>query len=577
MPDSASPHVDVVVVGSGFGGSVAAYRLADAGLSVVLLERGRAYPPGSFARSPAEMSRAFWDPSEGLYGLFDIWEFRGFESVVSSGLGGGSLIYANVLLRKDERWFVRENPLPGGGYENWPITRADLEPHYDAVEQMLGATPYPLDRPAYSNTAKTHAMSEAASKLGLDWQLPPLAVSFAAKPGAEPAISMPIIEREFGNLHGVPRRTCRLCGECDIGCNDGSKNTLDHTYLSAAQYHGADLRTRCEVRTFRPLDGGGYEVDYVEHDPANEGKRLNTSALPTRSIRCEQLVLAAGTYGTVYLLLCNRHAFPGLSPALGTRYSGNGDLLTFMLPKKRADNLRAFSPSRGPVITSTIKIVDDFGGEEGRFGGGYHIQDAGYPGFTDWLVERADVTGGLFRAGEFITRWVLARLLGHPQGRVSAEVARLIGQGRLSGGSLPLLGVGRDVPDGVIRLRDRRLDVEWTTRTSLPYFERVRETMMAIADKLDAKYVDNPIWFFRNIITVHPLGGAPIGRNVGEGVCDRFGEVFGYPGLYIADGAAMPGTVGPNPSLTIAAMADRMSTRLLEQQANRRGVAQRSG
>src|SRR5690606_11783988 len=119
---SAAPEerADAVVVGSGFGGSVSAYRLAEAGLDVVLLERGKAYPPGSFPRNPHQMSRAFWDPTEGLQGLFDVWTFRGFDSIVSSGLGGGSLIYANVMIRKDERWFVCE-PLPGGGYEKWPV------------------------------------------------------------------------------------------------------------------------------------------------------------------------------------------------------------------------------------------------------------------------------------------------------------------------------------------------------------------------------------------------------------------------------------------------------------------------
>src|SRR5687768_15431407 len=132
-------HADVVVVGSGFGGSVTAYREAEAGRSVILLERGKPYPPGSFARTPSAMGRNLWDPSEGLQGLFDVWTFRGLEGVVSSGLGGGSLIYANVLLRKDEKWFVHESPVPGGGYEHWPLTRSDLDPHYDRVEQMLGA------------------------------------------------------------------------------------------------------------------------------------------------------------------------------------------------------------------------------------------------------------------------------------------------------------------------------------------------------------------------------------------------------------------------------------------------------
>ena len=131
----AEDFVDAVVVGSGFGGSVAAYRLSEQGRHVVVMERGRAYPPGSFARTPSEFGQALWDPSAGLHGLFNAWTMRGLESLVSSGLGGGSLIYANVLLRKDEHWFVNESPLPGGGYESWPLTREDLL----AVEAMVNA------------------------------------------------------------------------------------------------------------------------------------------------------------------------------------------------------------------------------------------------------------------------------------------------------------------------------------------------------------------------------------------------------------------------------------------------------
>ena len=191
---------------------------------------------------------------------------------------------------------------------------------------MLGATPYP-----YPDTTKTAAMRDSAARLGLDWALPPLAVTFASGPNDAPVPGAPIPTPSFGNLHGRPRTTCRLCGECDIGCNDGAKNTLDHTYLSAAAHHGADIRTRCEVRGFGPLPDGGYEVRYVVHDPADEGRKTKTSSKPLHRITCERLVLSAGTFGSSYLLLRNRAALPGLSRTLGTRFCGNGDLLAFLL------------------------------------------------------------------------------------------------------------------------------------------------------------------------------------------------------------------------------------------------------
>jgi cholesterol oxidase len=550
----------VVVVGSGFGGSVAAYRLAESGHSVVVLERGKPYPPGSFARTPAAMGRNFWDPSEGLHGLFDVWSFAGLEGVVSSGLGGGSLIYANVLLRKDEKWFVHEAPLPGGGYETWPLSRADLDPHYDRVERVLGATTYPYA----DSTTKTAAVRRSAETLGLDWQLPPLAVTFASGPDQPPVPGAPIPTPSYGNLHGRPRSACRLCGECDIGCNDGAKNTLDHTYLSMAAHHGADVRTRCEVRGFAPLPGGGYEVRYVVHDPADEGRRTRTSAKPVHRLTCDRLVVAAGTFGSTFLLLRNRAAFPGMSRALGTRFSGNGDLLTFLLDASDpagALGHRRLEGSRGPVITSAIRVGDALDGD-GSTGRGYYVEDAGYPVFADWLVETAQLPGQLRRAVRFARTRLQRRLSGSPKTGLSADLAALIGPGRLSDGSLPLLGMGRDVPDGVMRLRGGRLDVDWTTATSAAYFARVRDTMRAIAEDLGARFEDNPLWWRRRVVTVHPLGGAPMGRHVAEGVCDQYGEVFGFPGLHVLDGSMLPGPVGANPSLTIAAVADRACDRM---------------
>ncbi|MGW5260425.1 GMC oxidoreductase [Microbispora sp. NPDC004025] len=555
-------HVDAVVVGSGFGGAVAAYRLAEAGLSVVVLERGRAYAPGDFPRGPAQLGRAFWDPAEGLYGMYDIWSFSDCDSVVASGLGGGSLIYANVMLRKDEDWFVHEQALPDGGYESWPVTRADLDPHYDAVERMIGVAPYPLSHPGFDGTLKTLAMRDAAAELGLDWRLPPLAVSFAPSPDAEPCQGVPVAAAAYGNLHGVPRRTCRLCGECDIGCNDGAKNSLDHTYLSAARHHGADLRALHEVRRVRPRVGGGYDVQYVEHMPRGDDTAEDGDAPPRstgpHTISCDRLVLAAGTYGTSHLLLKNRAAFPGLSAALGTRFCGNGDMLAFLLRATDRTRTRPIRASRGPVITSAIRLDD---GADGR---GAYIEDGGYPEFVDYLAEGATMGPG--RVARFLLRR-LRNIVTHDT-NLSAEIADLIGRGELSGTSLPLLGMGRDVPDGRLRLRDGRLDVEWTAETSEDYFDRVRAIMRRIGDVLGAEYADSPPWWRKRVMTVHPLGGAPMGLHPGEGVCDAYGEVFGFPGLYVADGAALPGPVGANPSLTIAALADRMCSRILETRAS---------
>ena len=135
---------DAVIIGSGFGGSVMAYRLAEAGFKVCILERGKVYPPGSFPRSPHEMKNNFWDPSEGLYGMYNVWSFRDIGALVSSGLGGGSLIYGNILIRKDEKWFVKED-INNDGYEYWPVTRKDLDPHYDQVEEILNAQRYPFE------------------------------------------------------------------------------------------------------------------------------------------------------------------------------------------------------------------------------------------------------------------------------------------------------------------------------------------------------------------------------------------------------------------------------------------------
>jgi cholesterol oxidase len=562
--DAASEeHFDAVVVGSGFGGSVTAFRLAEAGMRVCLLERGKAYPPGSFPRSPWGMSRNLWDPSEGLHGLLNVWEFQGLGGIVASGLGGGSLLYSNVLIRKDASTFVRED-LDSGGWEHWPVTYEELEPHYARHEAMLGAKPYPLEHPPYSGTYKTNALREAAEQLGLEWYLPKLAVTFAPAGGA-PTPGVPI-EGGEDNLHGLPRLTCRLCGECNFGCNYGSKDTLDFNYLSLAKLRlGVDIRTRCEAKTLAPRPGGGFVVGYVDHSEAIEGEPRRVP-LAERTITGDRLVLCCGTIGSTFLLLKNRANFPGLSERLGTRFCGNGDLLTFVMRahetvdgKRRG---RQMEPGFGPVITSTIRVKDALEGGPGR---AYYVQDGGYPETINWMIEAGDQPAALVRAVRFAWRLLKLYLRRGGSSDVGADLARLIGPTPTSSTTLPLFAMGRDIPDGNMRLtRTGRLDVDWNKRRSNPTFEGVRRTGREIAKVLDGKFKDNPPWYVGRVVTVHPLGGCPMGRNEREGVVDSFGQVFGYPGFVIADGSVMPGPVGPNPSNTISALAHRFAEQMIQ-------------
>lgn len=558
-------HFDVVVVGSGFGGSVTTQRLSQAGMSVCLLERGKAWPPGSFPRSPWETGRNFWDPSEGLHGLFNVWTFGGIGGIVASGLGGGSLVYSNVMIRKDRSTFVDDE------HESWPVGYDDLEPHYERHERMLAGTPYPFEadparrdpaREAYDRTYKTEAMRVAAERLGLEWYLPKLAVAFAAN--GEPGLGEPILD-EPPNLHGRVRLTCRLCGECNVGCNYGSKNTLDFNYLSdAALRHGASIHTRCEVKTITPRPEGGYAVGYVDHSQAVEGEP-RTQPLPIRTVTCDRLVLGAGSFGTTYLLLKNRDRLPGLSARLGTQFSGNGDILMLALKAIRPEGRKPWivDPGYGPVITSTMRIPDAAEGGPGR---GYYIQDGGHPQIVNWLVEASyqlNVIRKGIRLGVRLAR-VWLRL--DRRSDVGREIAAFFSPASLSSSSMPLFSMGRDIPDGTMSLTDDGyLDLDWKKRRSNEYFDSVRGTGRDIARVLNAKFMDSPGWHLSRLVTVHPLGGCPMGRDESEGVVDSYGRVFGYPGLVIADGSIVPGPVGPNPSNTIAALAHRAAERLIEE------------
>jgi cholesterol oxidase len=564
---------DAVVIGSGFGGSVMAYRLAHAGLRVCLLERGKPYPPGSFARTPFELRNNFWDPSEKRYGLFNIWSFRGMAAIVSSGLGGGSLIYANVFLRKDDRWF--SDPLTSSPH-SWPITRAQLDPHYDAVQRIVGLEVYPKK---YGVDNKTAAMRNAAAQLNINqtlgdgdpakpqWFLPDLAVTFTV-PGRSEAQPGRVFD-PGDNYHQLPRETCRLCGECDVGCNYGAKNTMDYTYITLAEKVGADIRPMCEVKDFTPVGEGRYEVHYVAHDVDRQTVAGVVDETQLHTITTDRVILSAGTLGSTYLLLKMKHlgVLPQLSQRLGSRFSGNGDLLMFATRCQDEGMPRRLNASRAPVITSTFRFPDgeDTGGPER----GFYLQDAGYPLAVDYMWEMLD-RSLLQRIGRAAFELIRAYVARDVRAEIDRELGEGVGSGELSSTSMPLLGMGRDVPTGQMSVRDDpvtkvpMLELAWSDAPSRGYLDGAIARGRQVAQALGGSFTENPLtWIFNDLITVHPLGGCPMGNSIEEGVVSPRGEVFNYPGLYVADGSILPGPVGANPSFTIAAVSDLIADEML--------------
>jgi cholesterol oxidase len=566
-------HYDAVVIGSGFGGAVAAYHLvANTDLKVLLLERGVPYPPGSFPRTPREMSQNFWDPGAGLHGLFEMWSFSHVKALVSSGLGGGSLIYANAMLPKPPATFAAG---PSNDYVPWPVTPDELASEYDDVADVQRPNPLPdeyITPPRErGGVAKTQQFLAAARAGGLEPELAPIAVTFRARNGQAADDGRPIPGVPFGadNLHGRPRHTCTLVGECDLGCNEGAKNSLDYTYLSRFLADGGDrarIFTCCEATAIEPADhGSGYRVRYVEHRNAralvrrrrelhDAGAELldpdtdEASDEWTRTVTAGVVVVAGGTFGSTRLLLSSRPGLPGLSAQLGRRFSTNGDLLTVARECRTPDgSWRDLDPTYGPVITAYAEHSAD--------GRRLWMQDAGGPGVSAWAWQAGEMPRDLWSA-----RALLPGLLrGRRGGRISGLMARALGSAASSSAMLPMLTMGQDVSGGRMRLQGDGLALDWNPRgASRTYFTAAASLAERFAVSLGGRLGPPLAARWAPGLTAHPLGGCPMGVDGRSGVVDAHGEVFGYPGLFVADGSIMPAAVGPNPSFTIAAMAGRI-------------------
>ncbi len=540
---------DVIVIGSGFGGSVMTLRLAEKGLRVCLLERGKRYGMHSFPRRIHEMkSRLFWDPEDRKYGFMEFRDYAESDlmSVSASGLGGGSLIYANVLMR-----------MPPEFFEGWPggITREKLDPYYDKVLQTMEASPYPFETdPYYRDTPKTEAFRDLCGELEMEedfsgrpeFIFPDLAVNFR---GTFPG-------EQSRNRHGAIQSRCTKCGECDLGCNLLAKNTLDLNYIHSAEHNApsrAEVRTSAQVEKIIPL-AEGYGVEYV--DPESGAAQTLTAA---------RVVLSAGTLGSTGLLLKMKRDghLPDLSERLGRHWCGNGDLEGTALGCEKI-----VCPTKGPVITGAIRYR--FTDYPDGFKHGAFIQDAGFPiGLAWFLAGKLPSPGtlpGMLKMGWIFLRGLLLRLFrlkAKTELNIGDEITKVIDSDEFVQKGFLLLGMGRDRNDGEIVLReDGEPVIRWKMAASRLHYDRVRREMKKIARHLGGNFVDNPLTHLDKIIAVHPIGGCVMAESPQQGVVNPEGEVFGYPGLYVVDASIIPTSLGPNPSLTIAALAEYIAARI---------------
>jgi cholesterol oxidase len=530
----------VVVIGSGYGGSILAARLAR-GRSLCLLERGREWIPGTF---PDDIDEVVREVRSGLnpLGLYDYRFYDEVDVLIGSGLGGTSLINANVVIAPDDDVFDQAR---------WPEEirqdrdNGNLAIYYARVREMLAAEPYAESRPPLqkllAHQASTAARGVAFSRLDL-------------------AVNLSRYD-DRPNHVGVYQRLCTLCGDCVTGCNVRAKNTLYMNYLPLAKQLGAQIFTQMEVDHLVQAPEGGYWVHYRYH-PDHGG-------LPTQGVlRASAVVLAAGVLGSTEILLRSRAYGLSLSEALGHYFSGNGDVLGVGYNNDRQTDVLGFGnfqDDRAQIrVGPTILSMADYRSQrprEGRF----IIEEGAIPrALVDTLrytVPLLNLTKG--QDTDTGDAFEEAR-------RIGRDLQRYDPRGALNH-SMIYLGIGHDGADGTLVLDHRgRVRLLWGNAPEQPLIHVVDGEMKGHTAALGGTYIPNPRWHQAlggNLITVHPLGGCPMGSDAEHGVVDHRGRVYDpsqggkavHEGLYVADGAMIPTAVGVNPLLTISALAERIA------------------
>jgi cholesterol oxidase len=545
-------HYEVVVVGSGYGGAIAASRMARAKRSVCLLERGREFMAGDFPATQLEgVAQVQYNTGIAQVGsplaLLEVHVNPDVNVVVGCGLGGTSLINANVALKPDDRLW--DDP-------RWPAAvradKANLEVCYARATTMLGATPVPDD---YPDLPKLDALELSAKRLDMSKRFyrPPITVTF----------------KDGKNAAGVEQSRCVGCGDCNSGCNHGAKNSTHMNYLPDAVAHGAQIFTGAAVHSVVRDEARG--VWRVRYQPADLKRELYDA--PDLFVTADIVILSAGTLGSTAILLRSQEAGLPVSNQLGQHFTGNGDVLAFAFNTDKPINGVGWGthpagdiPPVGPCIAGIIDhrdtpdVKDGFVIEEGSIAAPIGL------GLMGVLGVSAPAEGVAMPDPE-----------GDPPLADEARIAESILRGPYHGAmrnTQTWLVMAHDDESGRITVEDGRPRVSWPNAGKQPIYETVEKTLIEATSALGGSYVRNPIssdMFQNRTVTVHPLGGCGMGEDAAHGVVDQAGRVFSgadgnavHEGLYVMDGAIVPLSLGVNPLLTISALAERNCAQLAQ-------------
>ena len=523
-----TPDYDVLIIGSGFGGSVSALRLTEKGYRVGVLEAGRRYADDEFAKTSWNLRKFLWAPQFGMYGIQRIHLLRNVMILAGAGVGGGSLNYANTLYVPPEPFF---NDAQWRDITDW---RAELMSHYDQAQRMLGV----VTNPTFTDADRI--MKEVAEDMGVGDTFVPTPVGVFFGPDGEKTPGKTVADPYFGGA-GPDRTGCIECGSCMTGCRYGAKNTLLKNYLGLAERAGAQVHSLTMVTGFEQRPDGLWEVHTVRTGGKLRRRRKTFTA--------EHLILAAGTYGTQKLLfkMRDRGKLPKLSDRLGVLTRTNSESIVGAGRLKVGDDLNL---THGVAITSSIHPTEDTHVEPVRYGKGSNAM-----GLLQTLM-----TDGTGPGGTDTPRW-----------RQLVETAREDPKG-----TLRLLNPRRWSERTMIALVMQHLDNSITTYSRKTKFgfrmldskqghgepnpswiPAGNEVTRRIAKKIDG--VAGGTWgeLFNIPLTAHFLGGAAIADSPERGVIDPYQRVWNYPTLSVMDGAAISANLGVNPSLSITAQAER--------------------